>query len=242
MSVPVTPNSPPQRFSGMFSVGTHSYEPLGSVDEGEEQALQQHIEIDEDLEMFIHGYKLSVPGKVMFNALSVASGGILLIASRWFPKLRLGVSYSPCPLGQATHVYVENQWAEGSIFKVEEAPYFGTMKEAFPKEIEKPPPVSSAHELLSSVRYFEYRYIRFIFNPIDKEFVPNDIWRDVQWQKGAPVAMEGIRLQELIGRRKVLFGENALKILEKSTFQLLVDEVLHPFFMFQIGSMILWSL
>ncbi|MCO5601263.1 hypothetical protein L7F22_055382 [Adiantum nelumboides] len=42
--------------------------------------------------------------------------------------------------------------------------------------------------------------------------------------------------------RKTLFGSNVIDIESKSTFALLVDEVLHPFYIFQIASVILWSM
>jgi cation-transporting P-type ATPase 13A2 len=45
-----------------------------------------------------------------------------------------------------------------------------------------------------------------------------------------------------VEQRVSLFGKNSIDIEEKSNFRLLVDEVLHPFFVFQICSIILWSL
>jgi cation-transporting ATPase 13A2 len=37
-------------------------------------------------------------------------------------------------------------------------------------------------------------------------------------------------------------GENIIDIAAKSVFGLLVDEVLHPFYVFQIASILLWSI
>lgn len=37
-------------------------------------------------------------------------------------------------------------------------------------------------------------------------------------------------------------GQNIIDIAAKSVFGLLVDEVLHPFYVFQIASILLWSL
>ena len=42
--------------------------------------------------------------------------------------------------------------------------------------------------------------------------------------------------------RLAIFGLNKVEIIEKSSAQILIDEVLHPFFVFQIASIILWSL
>lgn len=48
---------------------------------------------------------------------------------------------------------------------------------------------------------------------------------------------EAIRRQRLL-----LFGNNEIDVKAKSTISLLIDEVIHPFFVFQIASIILWSL
>ena len=42
--------------------------------------------------------------------------------------------------------------------------------------------------------------------------------------------------------RLLLYGENEIQVEVKSYWTLLVTEVLNPFYIFQIGSIILWSL
>jgi len=60
-------------------------------------------------------------------------------------------------------------------------------------------------------------------------------WKDVQSIRA------GLDSEEKDYRRRV-FGRNLIDIEEKSTMQLLVDEAFHPFYIFQIASLILWSL
>lgn len=43
-------------------------------------------------------------------------------------------------------------------------------------------------------------------------------------------------------QRATVFGLNAIEIQGKSVGALLVDEVIHPFYVFQIASIILWSI
>lgn len=186
--------------------------------------------------MVIQGYRLSLARKYFLRVSTVLSGGIVFMICRWFPRVELALSFSPCSLADATHVYIENQWQEGSIVPIHVSDFAGDLKEAFPKELSR-----TNLLILESLRYFEYRYIRFIFNPKQSKFVPNDIWRDHRWNS-VDVAMEGIGSPKTIAQRDVLFGKNQIKIEEKPTHRLLLDEVLHPFFLFQIGSMILWSL
>ena len=47
---------------------------------------------------------------------------------------------------------------------------------------------------------------------------------------------------ELERERRVFFGLNVIDIAEKSSLDLLISEVLHPFYIFQIVSILLWSL
>ncbi|KAJ3413075.1 hypothetical protein HDV05_008529 [Chytridiales sp. JEL 0842] len=94
---------------------------------------------------------------------------------------------------------------------------------------------------ISKLVYFDYRYIKFFLNPSTREFQMNRFWRDTQWTSVSK-ALEGVDGALVVSNRLMIFGENAIVIEEKPTLKLLFDEVLHPFFVFQIASMILWSL
>jgi cation-transporting P-type ATPase 13A2 len=64
-------------------------------------------------------------------------------------------------------------------------------------------------------------------------------WRDPSWRKLQDIVqgLEG----ETHEARKGLFGDNVINIEEKPILRLLIDEVLHPFYIFQVFSIILWS-
>ena len=193
----------------------------------------QEIEIDQDLQLSIHAYKRSSSKVVLANISYTLSAGIVWILARWFPKLKLSLNYDPCPMSVATHVYIENQWEEGVIAPVSESSFSGKISDAFPK--------TRNNAFINVLRTFEYRYIRFIFSPHSCEFVPNDIWRDSKWES-MDRAFDGILDSGDLARRQVLFKSNNLQIKEKPTSKILIDEVLHPFFLFQIASIILWSI
>ncbi|KAJ3081881.1 hypothetical protein HK102_002077, partial [Quaeritorhiza haematococci] len=94
---------------------------------------------------------------------------------------------------------------------------------------------------LLSLQYFEYRYHKFMFNPLTGCFVLNSYWTDPTWTSAAKV-LEGVDGAHVVRRRRMVFGSNMVDVKEKSTFRLLMDEVLHPFYVFQIASIILWSI
>ncbi|KAL7281025.1 hypothetical protein ACG7TL_004327 [Trametes sanguinea] len=65
-------------------------------------------------------------------------------------------------------------------------------------------------------------------------------WRDSSWT-GLGSVQNGLR-KDVQAQRMSLFGPNLIDIEGKSTLSLLIDEVIHPFYVFQIASIILWSL
>lgn len=85
---------------------------------------------------------------------------------------------------------------------------------------------------------FEYRYMKLFYHPIDDLFMLSHNWIDEKWCH-YPDIKSGIT-ETNYKTRKMIFGDNIIEIQEKSIFKLLVDEVLHPFYVFQIFSIFLW--
>ena len=93
---------------------------------------------------------------------------------------------------------------------------------------------------VNSLRSLDYRYIRFMYHPLQDKFVLGGNFKDPSWTDIVSVKVgldEEMRLQ-----KEKVFGKNAIDIEEKSVPALLVDEAFHPFYVFQIASLILWSL
>nr|CDI56093.1 ca-transporting atpase [Melanopsichium pennsylvanicum 4] len=94
-------------------------------------------------------------------------------------------------------------------------------------------------EQLMELTFFDFRYTRFALHPPTGRLRMVKDWRDPLWTSLATIN-DGISW-DAEKDRTTIFGKNAIEIQAKSTWQLLVDEVLHPFYMFQIVSIILWS-
>ncbi|KAG6903012.1 hypothetical protein C0995_007445 [Termitomyces sp. Mi166 len=86
----------------------------------------------------------------------------------------------------------------------------------------------------------DYRYSRFALDPRTGLFYMIRDWRDPSVITLASV-QSGIE-ESLRKQRFLLFGRNEIEIQAKSTISLLVDEVIHPFYVFQIASIALWML
>lgn len=94
--------------------------------------------------------------------------------------------------------------------------------------------------IIDDLRLLDYRYIRFCFNPLKDKFTTCSSWKDPAWTSPETIR-GGIDADEKAIRERV-FGRNVIDLEEKSIGQLLVDEAFHPFYVFQIASLILWSL
>ncbi|CDU25369.1 related to YPK9-vacuolar protein with a possible role in sequestering heavy metals [Sporisorium scitamineum] len=94
-------------------------------------------------------------------------------------------------------------------------------------------------EQLMDLTFFDYRYTRYALHPPTGRLRMIKDWRDPLWT--SLVAINSGISWDAEKDRTTIFGKNAIEIQAKSTWQLLVDEVLHPFYMFQIVSIILWS-
>lgn len=73
------------------------------------------------------------------------------------------------------------------------------------------------------LRFLDYRYIRFYFHPLKDKFVLCTNWKDPTWSDVRSIRT-GLDSEERT-RREQVFGKNEIDIEQKSTPQLLIDEV-----------------
>ncbi|WVQ96650.1 hypothetical protein IAU59_003756 [Kwoniella sp. CBS 9459] len=95
-------------------------------------------------------------------------------------------------------------------------------------------------ETMGFLKVMEYRYTKFALDPATGRWAMIRDWRDPKWTSARAVA-HGLD-SHVREQRNVLMGDNIIDIASKSIAGLLIDEVLHPFYVFQIASIVLWSL
>lgn len=93
--------------------------------------------------------------------------------------------------------------------------------------------------VIDDLRLLDYRYIRFCFHPVKDKFVICNSWKDPAWTNLEAIR-GGIDAEEKENRERI-FGKNVIDIEQKSIGALLMDEAFHPFYVFQIASLFLWS-
>jgi len=210
---------------------------------GESRSSQKVYMVNEDLYIVIAGFRTSRVGLALYILLCVLTFGLGWLFFRWLPRWHVKLVGKAAPLRDCQWVVIENQWNEMAILDVDSRPYgrslstvFGapgkTASYLFTDEDQDP--------ILRDLRMINYRYVRFFFHPTRDKFLLCTGWKDPLWSNIREVRA-GIDSEEKT-YRDVVFGDNLIDIEQKSLFRLLVDEAFHPFYVFQIASLILWSL
>lgn len=225
---------------------------------------------EEDLVVGIAGYQTTWIKLIIYNLICISTCGLAALLCRWIPRWRIKMMGKQVPLGKAEWLVVEDEYGSLEIPSVERKWYNRNMSTfLLPKKVEelndddvnnnnennddsndiksyqsKQTGVSHAYTIddidpiVPILISFEYRYMKLFYDPLDDLFkLPNN-WIDEKWCH-YPDIKDGIS-ETNYKCRKMIFGENLIEIKEKSVFKLLVDEVLHPFYVFQIFSIFLW--
>ncbi|KAG9232990.1 hypothetical protein BJ875DRAFT_379522 [Amylocarpus encephaloides] len=209
---------------------------------GEDSRISQKIYIvTEDLTIVVAGFRTSRLGFALYTAVCVLTLGLGYLLLRWLPRWQVRLIGSPCPLQKCSWVVIENQWGEFVVQDIDAKEYghtlstvFGATEKHYISYDEDDDPV------LEDLRLLDYRYIRFSYHPLKDKFVLTNSWKDPLWTDVRTIRA-GIDGDEK-ENRELIFGRNIIDIKQKTIPQLLVDEAFHPFYVFQIASLVLWSL
>jgi cation-transporting ATPase 13A2 len=195
----------------------------------------------EDMTIVVAGFKTSMIGFALYVCVCVLTGGIGYLIFRWLPKWYVSFTGKPAPIGQCDWVVVENQWGEMAIQDLKRLEFGNSLSSVFGQggkgkmqdfdEYDDP--------IMDELRILDYRYLRFCYHPVKDKLVPGNTWQDPAWTDVTAVRA-GIDSDEQENRERI-FGRNVIDIEQKTTGQLLMDEAFHPFYVFQIASLFLWS-
>ncbi|GFF47573.1 probable cation-transporting ATPase C1672.11c [Aspergillus lentulus] len=197
-----------------------------------------HI-VSEDLTIVIAGFSTSSTGLALYSLLCIFTLGFAYILLRWLPRWRVRLIGKPTPLRLCQWVAVEDQWNQFSICEVLSIPYGRVLSTVF-ADSESCTQDEDNDSTVSYLRYIDYRCLRFFYHPVEDKFSLISGWKDPLWTNIKRMRI-GLDADDHDSRAQI-FGANVIDIQQKSVFQLLIDEAFHPFYMFQIASLVLWSL
>ncbi|KAI9881364.1 MAG: hypothetical protein M1830_003371 [Pleopsidium flavum] len=210
---------------------------------GQRGRVSQKIYIlTEDLTIVVAGFTTNLVGFTVYIVLCAMTFGLGYLLFRWLPRWRVRLAGTPTSLRECTWVVIENQWNEFTVHDVVNQQYgqalstvFGSQEKGTLRYYD-----DDDDPVINYLRFVDYRYIRFSFHPLKDKFVLSNSWKDPSWTNVKSIRA-GLDGDEQEYRQRV-FGKNLIGIQEKSVPQLLVDEAFHPFYVFQVASLILWSL
>ncbi|RLV90384.1 Vacuolar cation-transporting ATPase YPK9 [Spathaspora sp. JA1] len=197
---------------------------------------QRYYLAEEDIVIGIAGYCNCWWRLVLYYIICITTLGMGYLVLRWFPKYRVNLMGKRSPLGMADWCVIENEFGELQIVDINRQRFEDVLTNFMPINDEEEQ--KEVNPVVPYLHSFTYRYIKFFYHPLQDIFKTNSNWFDNRWLNIKTIK-DGIPYQTHQQRLDV-FGENKIEIVEKSISQLLIEETLHPFYIFQVFSIFLW--
>ncbi|OCT80712.1 hypothetical protein XELAEV_18027526mg [Xenopus laevis] len=222
---------------------------------------REKINKGEEDEMEIDGYNLC-RWKLVLVAIGVlCSGGFLLLLLYWMPKWRVKATCTRVTLKDCDVVLLRTtdefrQWFCAKVrillspvtdpFQIPESiagkvtnGHIGHLPET-PTEHHEDHPINNATVPLHEVRYFVHHSLTYYWNDVHQTFsLFKGLDEGIQCSSMHREHSQGL-CKEIHDYRKLFYGINEITVKVPSLFKLLVKEVLNPFYIFQLFSVILW--
>ncbi|KAK7082436.1 hypothetical protein SK128_023001 [Halocaridina rubra] len=188
------------------------------------KALADRVNIGTKDEMEIIGY---MPNRWKFAltvVLSIFTAGLLLILLTWKSSIRLSFTHKRCALQDAKRLLLKDIY--GQLWEEE------VLEEEYSEGESK---------VTRSRKYFTNKKIKYVWDEITCTFT-----RVQPLEPGSTFNSFHRRESGLSGRdaksKKILFGENFMKIEILSIWQLLIQQAVNPFYIFQAYTIVLWCI
>ncbi|CDK29706.1 unnamed protein product [Kuraishia capsulata CBS 1993] len=211
---------------------------------------------EEDLVVGIAGYSTSRKKLFAYYMVCILTAGLGYLLLRWLPRYRVKMMGNPSPLGKSDWCIVETEFGELEIIDINRQWYNQPLSTYLSKNFKDHDPEGKPTEeavlepfedpeidsdpLIPVLISFEYRYMKLYYSPVEDMFKVSSNWIDERWCDLE--SSKGGLSEDFYKLRRTIFGENVINIRDKSNSQLLLDEVLHPFYVFQVFSIVLWLL
>ncbi|KAM9116106.1 polyamine-transporting ATPase 13A2 isoform 1-T1 [Pangshura tecta] len=206
--------------------------------------------------MEVSGYQGRTWRIILCYVFYVLTAGILLIVFRWKPSLEVRAKCRPCALRQADWIIITDQVGQCFVTRVQTEQLGEGSLEHHPGARANDGRASVAVGVLDEddsrdtvrlhrkeeknvLRYYLFEGSRYVWIERRQAFCKVSVLDDGWTCADIHLSRSGLSQQDHSTRRKV-YGPNLIDVPVKSYLRLLVDEVLNPFYIFQVFSIILW--
>ncbi|NXM73863.1 AT132 ATPase, partial [Serilophus lunatus] len=204
----------------------------------------------------VWGYRHSAPRELLCHLCSVLSAGLLLLLFRWKPRLAVQARCRPCALGQADWILITDRFGQCFTTKVLLEPLGEASLEQHPGTRPEDRRSSIAigvadeqecrdtirlhdKEEKNILRYYLFQGMRYVWMERRQTFCKVSVLDEGWTCADLHLSQPGLDQQDHSTRRKI-YGPNVIEVPVKSYGRLLVEEVLNPFYIFQVFSIVLW--
>ncbi|KMU82956.1 hypothetical protein CIHG_00738 [Coccidioides immitis H538.4] len=140
--------------------------------------------VTEDLTAVIAGFSTSIAGFTIYVIICILTCGLGYLVFRWLPRWRIKLVGFPEPLYRCQWVAIENQWGQFTVEYVTNAKYGRQLSTVFGssyKDFEAPNFDEDNDPILPYLRFVDYRYVRFCYQPLEDKFMHTGDWKDPNW-------------------------------------------------------------
>ncbi|XP_042560511.1 polyamine-transporting ATPase 13A3-like isoform X2 [Clupea harengus] len=218
-----------------------------------EKGNMKIINKDQEDEMEVLGYCVSRWRLALVCVGVLCTGGLLLLLLYWLPEWGVKSTCTPCPLRDAKILLLRStdefrRWFRVQVHVMQAPgrnPFDAVDLKTSPPNGHKthPCPDGSPTEPQNlQICYFTLHSMQYFWNDTIQNFEVINGLEDQRLSCSSIVSEHSSGLsrpqQEY---RRLFFGENEIAVRVPSLFKLLIKEVLNPFYIFQLFSVILWS-
>ncbi|XP_064894191.1 polyamine-transporting ATPase 13A2 isoform X4 [Columba livia] len=206
--------------------------------------------------MEVTGYQTKRWRVALCHAGSVLTAGLLLVLFHWKPSLEVQAKCKPCALGQADWVIIRDRFGQCFTTRVCAEPLGEGSLEHHPgarledrrssiaigvsEEEESRDTVRlQEREEKNILRYYLFEGMRYVWMEQRQAFCKVSVLDEGWTCADLHLSQAGLDQQDHNTRTKI-YGPNLIEVPVKSYARLLVEEVLNPFYIFQVFSIVLW--
>lgn len=194
---------------------------------------------DEPLE--IYGYSYSPWRSGLYRVLCALTLGLLPLVTSWKPEWYVQMSCTPCQLSRATVLVVKDSHFRLNITEVKTYSLNHRRLSLSNSYQRRKRTFTLENETQTHLRGFVHQHLRYIWSPQESRFARlsglDRGWKCVDLIQ----SFQGYSMEEQ-QEQSLLYGRNAMELEVKSVATLLFEKVSHPFYVFQIASIIVWML
>ncbi|XP_060710432.1 polyamine-transporting ATPase 13A3-like [Hemiscyllium ocellatum] len=227
-----------------------------------ERTEKKYLNAEREDEMEVVGYQPCWWKLGLVGVGTVCSGGLLLLVLYWMPEWSVKWMCREVSLRDATVLLLWTTDEFRTCFRVRvqfmEAPGYDPLGALFPSRDEEPvcsaasvmiEPSECEKDLLREtpdvervqIRYFVHQNIKYMWSPRGQAFQRLAALEEGILCSALQACQSATLPTTSKDYRKLFYGENQIDVKVPSIPRLLIKEVLNPFYIFQVFSVILWS-